>query len=133
MVEVFRIGAITFDDDAKLVVLTLPTNADDDDPITLHDKDGVDYQVPGSKKLIIGVAYASLAQLTMTARIGASDAADGPLTAEGVIFGTTLANAFERYEVMAAIPTGKYVTVESDSTSNQVKAGTSIYCVLLDA
>ena len=129
----FSINGVNFDGYAKLKTLTLDGNAEDDDPITLHDA-GVDYEVPGDKVFIAFQALVWLEQIAMVGRIGESDTADNAITKEVLKLGNGTQVPFmtDCYGVFAA---GKFITAETDSSNDnyQIKSGSVLYGVELDA
>jgi len=129
----FTINGVNFNGHTNIKMLTLDGNAEDDDPITLHDE-GEDYQVGTGKVFIAFQALIWLEQTAMVGRIGESDTADGAISKEVLKFsnGTQLPFMEACIGVFAA---GKYVTAESDSASDNytIKSGSVLYGVEVDA
>jgi len=129
----FSINGINFDGYTKLKTLTLDGNAEDDDPITLHDA-GADYEVPSGKVFIAFQALVWLEQIAMVGRIGESDTADAAISKEVLKLGNGTQVPFitDCYGVFTA---GKFITAESDSNSDNytIKSGSVLYGVEVDA
>ena len=129
----FTINGVNFNGYAKIKTLTLDGNAEDDDPITLHDE-GVDYVVPTGKVFICFQALVWLQQVQMIGRIGESDSADGAITKEVLKLsqGNTLPFLTNCHGVFTA---GKYITAETDSASDNytIQSGSVLYGVEVDA
>ena len=129
----FTINGVNFNGYANIKMLTLDGNAEDDDPITLHDA-GVDYQVGVGKVFIAFQALIWLEQIAMVGRIGESDSADGAITKE-VIKASNGTQVPFMTDVIGVFAAEKYVTAESDSASDNytIKSGSVLYGVEVDA
>lgn len=132
----YKIGGVAFDDKSLLKVLTLPSDADDDTPVTFHDSTGSNYQVPIGKVFIAGLLYMAILDLSKPARIGESDAADGGIITE-VLFGLTaiVTGTFIELNVLGVFSAEKYVTGGTTSTaaSDALKTNSTIYGIEIDA
>ena len=128
----FTINGVNFNGYTNIKMLTLDGNAEDDDPITLHDA-GVDYEVPADHIFIAFQALVWLEQIAMVGRIGESDTADAAISKEVLKFsnGTQVPFMEQCIGVFAA---GKFVTAESDSASDNytIKSGSVLYGVEID-
>ena len=129
----FTINGVNFNGYANIKMLTLDGNAEDDDPITLHDA-GVDYQVGVGKVFIAFRALIWLEQIAMVGRIGESDSADGAITKE-VIKASNGTQVPFMTDVIGVFAAGKYITAETDSASDNytIKSGSVLYGVEVDA
>ena len=129
----FTINGVNFNDYDNIKTLTLDGNAEDDDPITLHDA-GVDYQVGTGKVFIAFQALIWLEQIALVGRIGESDAADGAITKEVLKFGKGVQTPFME-PCIGVFAAGKYVTAETTSNSDNytIKSGSVLYGVEVDA
>ena len=129
----FTINGVNFNGYANIKMLTLDGNAEDDDPITLHDA-GVDYQVDTGKVFIAFQALIWLEQIALIGRIGESDAADGAITKEVLKFSKGVQVPFME-SCIGVFAAGKYVTAETDSASDNyaIKSGSVLYGVEVDA
>jgi len=129
----FTINGVNFNGYANIKMLTLDGNAEDDDPLTLHDA-GVDYEVPTGKVFIAFQALIWLQQTAMVGRIGESDTADTAISKEVLKFsnGTVLPFMESCIGVFAA---GKFITAETDSSNDNytIKSGSVLYGVEVDA
>jgi len=125
----FSINGVNFDDYADIKMLTLDGNAEDDDPITLHDA-GVDYEVPSGHIFVAFQALVWLEQTAMVGRIGESAEADAAIATEVLKFsnGTQLPFMTDCIGVFTA---GTFITAESDSASDNytIKSGSVLYGV----
>ena len=129
----YKWGGISFDDKALIKILTLPSAAKDDAPITFHDG-ATNYQVPGSKVFIVGKISYGTTFLSVTGRVGEADAVDGALTKEILTgLGADLTGSFHFRDVIGVYAAGKYVTGESTSTSQTMLTGTTLFGVEIDA
>lgn len=137
MVIAYKWGVIAFDDRSLAKILTLPSNAKDDVPITFHDEDGNDYQVPGGKVFIAGrvaVAVSNIALPTRLGRIGESDTADGAISKDILKSLKGSANSEIGYlDILGVYATGKYITGETSDTTYTMLADTIIYGVEITA
>jgi len=129
----FSINGVNFDGYENIKMLTLDGNAEDDDPITLHDG-GSDYEVPTGKVFIAFQALVWLEQIAMVGRIGESDTADGAISKEVLKMsnGTQVPFMTDCYGVFTA---GKFITAETDAANDnyQIKSGSCLYGVEVDA
>lgn len=131
-VVVVKWAGVSFDDPALAKILILPSDAKDDTPITFHDLDGDDYQVPGGKQFIVG-RWNYQVYVGYVGRVGESDAADGAITKE-VIKINARATEWFFDEVIGVYSAGKYVTAETTGTGAYLMdADTTLYGVEIDA
>ena len=130
MVIAYKWGGIAFDDYSLIKTLVLPSDAEDDVPITFHDEDGNNYQVPGGKVFIVGKVMVSLSSTTIMGRVGESNTADGAISKE-IVSGlyVLVASGFLAHDVLGVYATGKYVTGESNHSTSRLNAGTTVYGV----
>ena len=125
----FTVNGVNFDGYSGIKMLTLDGNAEDDDPITLHDA-GVDYQVPSGHIFVAFQALVWLEQIAMVGRIGESDTANGAISKEVIKVSNGTQVPFMT-DVVGVFAAGKYVTAESDSASDNytIKSGSVLYGV----
>lgn len=124
MVEVFRVGTGHFDDITVVKTLTLPSEADEDTPISFHDEAGNDYVVPANKRFIaLQLKGTSISSITANPlRIGESASADSAIVTNRVLEIVTASLA--TYNVIGYFTTGKFITAETDNPDQAINAKT---------
>jgi len=126
MAKVFRLSdAVGTDDWSKIQVLTLPSNAKDDTPVTFHDSGGSDYQVPANT-LFISISALMTIPSGEDGRVGESDAGDGALTREVLYIKDATGGQLEMFgdaQMIGVFRAGKYVTAESTHSITGIASG----------
>lgn len=137
MVLVYKWGGIAFDDKSLIKSLFLPTLVTTT-PVSFHDEDDNNYQVPGGKVFIPGKLAYAFAYVTVPNRlsIGESDSVDAALTKLliEIPYGGTPAEGQDFIDVIGIFVAGKYVTAKGYVAADRVALeGTSLYGVEIDA
>ena len=135
MTKVFRMAQMAATDDFdKIRQLTLPGDADDDNPVTFHDEDGNDYQVPADTIFISINGLFQVDNTSAIVRIGESDAGDGAITREVVaLTGIVLGLAASEWgnvsdgQMVGVFRAGKYVTAETHTSSYKLITDSVLY------
>lgn len=126
----YKIGGISTDDYSLVKQLLLPSDAADDNPVTFHDPDGNDYQVPASH-IYVASKVAYLVESTgYIGRIGESDSADSAISKEVIILPGYDKQAIE--DVFGVFAASKYVTGETTNTNNDLMKDAMVYGVEID-
>jgi len=128
---VYTWGGIIFDNYSLAKILILPSNCDDDNPITFHDG-ASDYQVPAGKVFIAGKVAVAVKDTAAPGRIGESNTVDGAISKE--VLSGLIGPAdylFGYLDVFGVYAAGKYVTGEGTyaGTFYEMVAGTILYGV----
>lgn len=135
MVVVYKWGVVAFDDYSLSKILTLPSEAKDDVPITFHDN-GVDYQVPAGKVFIVGKIGLIMGNIVYHGRIGESDTADGAINKEILKgLGVDTIEVVKYLDVLGVYTAGKYVTAETTGTGagQEIDSDTTLFGVEITA
>ncbi len=127
MVVAYKWGGIAFDDYAAVKHLVLPSNADEDAPVTFHDEAGNNYQVPSGKVFIAGKIIHQATSQTEVYRIGESASADGALAKVRIRINVTQ-SVWNRDDIMGVFDADTYVTCNGTAnlSSQELKAESSL-------
>ena len=109
---------------SDLKILVLPSNAKDDVPITFHDEDGNDYQVPADT-VFVPILIRPCAEFTanINIRIGESASGDGAIATERVyVDADKISNTAQYPYTLEDLPflyfaASTYITAETTSTN----------------
>ncbi len=124
----FRVGGVATDDYSEIKILRLPSDAQDDDPITFHDSSGSDYQVPADHVFIAGLLlFQTSSSNAWPLRVGESGSADGAIATEVILITGEDSGVWYHEEVMGVFTAGNYVTAESSDTDDNFLAQSTLY------
>jgi len=126
----YHLGLVSTDDYSLIKTLVLPSNAEDDVPITFHE-DGVDYQVPASHIFAAARILYRVSNASILGRIGESASADGAIATERIQISNS--DTDWHYEDVGSIFTAStYITGESNNSYYYLYADTTLYGAEID-